>query len=287
MYIGIHERRQIEAALAEDIGGGDLSAALLPAQTRVRFAVNARQEMFFSGEGIAEAVFAALDPFAAGTVTLAYKTQDGAFAPAGSALIEGEAPARLLVTAERTILNYLRICCAVTSYARRLTALLEGTGAVLLDTRKTLPGMRGLQKQAAALGGARNHRFGLADGIMLKDNHIAAFGSVTAALQAAKASAPALTKIEAECDTLSQAAEALEAGADMIMADNMPLEQLRAVIALRNAYEAKSGIRTPVEASGNITEKNIRRVALCGPDYISSGKLTWSPPAVDIGLDVA
>lgn len=285
MYIGLHERAHIATSLAEDVGTGDLTAALLPKNMSARFTIRSREHTVFCGEGLTEAVFSAFD--ATSTPTLTYHMKNGDTVSPGDVLIEGTAPARALATTERTILNYLRICCAISGFTHNMVAELKGTSAVLLDTRKTLPGLRGLQKQAVRIGGGHNHRFGLFDGIMLKDTHIALHGSITDAMHHARAACPALTKIEVECDTLQQLDEALNARADVIMADNMNCAQLRDAVACRNAFAASSsGVYIPLEASGNITQSRIREVALCGVDYISAGCLTWNPPAVDIGLDM-
>jgi nicotinate-nucleotide pyrophosphorylase (carboxylating) len=189
-----------------------------------------------------------------------------------------EGLARGLLAVERTALNFLQHLSGVATLTAQYVERIAGTRAVLIDTRKTTPGLRALEKHAAHLGGARNHRLRLDDGVLIKDNHISVCGSIASAVRRARAGVPVLTRIEVECDTLQQVNEALEAGADMILLDNMSLEDLRRAVAL-------SGGRVPLEASGGVRLENIRAIAETGVDFISVGRITQSAPAVDIGLD--
>jgi nicotinate-nucleotide pyrophosphorylase (carboxylating) len=204
--------------------------------------------------------------------------RDGERVKAGAAMGRVEGPARGLLAVERTALNFLQHLSGIATLTAQYAERVVGTRAVLIDTRKTIPGLRALEKHAAHLGGARNHRLRLDDGVLIKDNHISVCGSLTAAVERARAGAPVLTKIEVECDTLEQVREAIEAGADMILLDNMGLEDMRQAVAL-------SGGRIPLEASGGVRLENIRAIAETGVDFISVGRITQSAPAVDIGLD--
>jgi nicotinate-nucleotide pyrophosphorylase (carboxylating) len=175
-------------------------------------------------------------------------------------------------------LNFLQHLSGIATLTAQYSELISSTRAVLIDTRKTIPGLRALEKHAVVLGGGRNHRLRLDDGVLIKDNHISVCGSLTAAVRRARAGAPVLTRIEVECDNLEQVREAVEAGADMILLDNMGLEDMRQAVAI-------SGGRIPLEASGGVRLENIRAIAETGVDFISVGRITQSAPAVDIGLD--
>jgi nicotinate-nucleotide pyrophosphorylase (carboxylating) len=204
--------------------------------------------------------------------------EDGARASKGQVLARITGPARGMLSAERTALNILQHLSGIATLTATYVEKIAGTGAVLLDTRKTTPGLRILEKHAAQVGGAKNHRLSLADGLMIKDNHIAVCGSIKAAVAQAKKLIPVLTKIEVEADRLDQVAEALEAGADMILLDNMSNEMLREAVAMVKG-------RVPLEASGGVNLDTIRGIAETGVDFISVGRITQSAPAVDIGLD--
>ena len=266
----------VEAALDEDIGRGDLTTAVaVPPETRGSFTIRARQPMVVAGIDIAAAAFRALAPDCEIDVHL----EDGAAAEAGAAIAHVSGPAPGLLTAERTALNFLQLLSAIATTARDYVRAIEGIGAVMIDTRKTLPGYRNLSKYAARLGGLRNHRMRLDDGVLIKDNHIAIAGSVAAAVAGARRGTPLLTKIEVECDTLDQVREAIDAGADILLLDNMSLDDLRAAVRI-------AGGRVPLEASGGVTLDTVRGIAETGVDFISSGRITQSPTPVDIGLDV-
>ena len=267
----------IDRALAEDIGFCDLTSELvIPADARAELALNARQDIVVAGLDVAARVFRRRVP----ECRIELRAKDGERVKAGAAMGRVEGPARGLLAVERTALNFLQHLSGIATLTAQYAERVAGTRAVLIDTRKTIPGLRALEKHAAHLGGARNHRLRLDDGVLIKDNHISVCGSLTAAVGRARAGAPVLTKIEVECDTLEQVREAIEAGADMILLDNMGLEDMRQAVAL-------SGGRIPLEASGGVRLENIRAIAETGVDFISVGRITQSAPAVDIGLDAA
>jgi nicotinate-nucleotide pyrophosphorylase (carboxylating) len=265
----------VERALMEDIGFCDLTSELvIPRHVTAEFALNARHPMVIAGIDVAAAVFHRYAPEAKVDLLV----EDGAHAAKGAVLARVSGPARSLLSCERTALNILQHLSGIATLTSNYVEKIAGTKAVLLDTRKTTPGLRALEKHAARAGGAQNHRLGLSDGVMIKDNHIAVCGSIRAAVANAKKGVPVLTKIEVEADRLEQLSEALEAGADMILLDNMSLE------TLREAVRMVAG-RVPLEASGGVNLDTIRGIAETGVDYISVGRITQSAPAVDIGLD--
>ena len=265
--------RIIAAALAEDIGGGDLtSQAVIPDGLRFAGFMRARQELVVAGLAIADQVFRTVEPEA----RFVARAADGDLVAAGTVLAEVEGPARGLLTAERTALNLLQHLSGIATMTRSYVALLAGTRTVLLDTRKTIPGLRGLAKYATRVGGARNHRIGLYDGVLIKDNHVAVCGSVGEAVRRAKSHTK--VTVEVECDRIDQVAEAVAAGADMILLDNMGLDEMARSVALVAG-------RVPIEASGGITLETLRAIAETGVDFASVGRLTQSARAVDIGLD--
>jgi len=267
----------IDRALAEDIGFCDLTSELvIPAEARAELVLNARQDIVAAGLDVAARVFRRRVP----ECRVELRVKDGERVKAGAAMGRVEGPARGLLAVERTALNFLQHLSGIATLTAQYAERVAGTRAVLIDTRKTIPGLRALEKHAAHLGGARNHRLRLDDGVLIKDNHISVCGSLSAAVGRARAGAPVLTKIEVECDTLDQVREAIEAGADMILLDNMGLEDMRQAVAL-------SGGRIPLEASGGVRLENIRAIAETGVDFISVGRITQSAPAVDIGLDAA
>lgn len=267
--------RIIDAALAEDIGAVDLTSQIvIPDGTRATFVLRTREEIVLAGLPVAEAVFRRRAPdcgFAPGAA-------DGDRVARGTVLATVTGPARALLTAERTALNLLSHMSGIATLTRRYVERIAGTRAQLIDTRKTTPGLRAIEKHATTLGGARNHRLDLAGGIMIKDNHISVCGSIAAAVARAKAAAPVLTKVEVECDRLDQVREAVEAGADMLLLDNMTIDMLREAVAIVAG-------RIPLEASGGVNLDTIRGIAETGVDFISVGRITQGAPAVDIGLD--
>lgn len=270
--------RLIDAALAEDLGPGGVAAGDITSNTVIRedaelaFSLITREDIVVAGIDAALTVFRRLDPEARVEVFVA----DGERAKAETILARIEGAARGLLTAERTVLNILQHLSGIATLTRAFADRLEGTGVTLLDTRKTIPGMRRLAKYAAELGGAENHRIGLYDAVLIKDNHIAVAGGIEAAV--ARAREKGCRDIEVECDTLEQVAEALDAGADRLMLDNMSLPGLRRAVAM-------AGGRVKLEASGGITLETVREIAETGIDFISVGRLTQSAPAADIGLD--
>jgi len=265
----------VEAALREDIGFCDLTTELvIPAHATAEFAINARHPMVIAGMPMAAEVFRRYVPES----KFEAKVDDGARAEKGQVLARVTGPARGLLSAERTALNILQHLSGIATLTAQYVERIAHTKAVLLDTRKTTPGLRILEKHAAQVGGAKNHRLGLADGVMIKDNHIAVCGSIKAAVAQARKGIPVLTKVQVEADRLDQVAEALEAGADMILLDNMSLDMLREAVRM-------AGGRVPLEASGGVNLDTIGGIAETGVDYISVGRITQSAPAVDIGLD--
>lgn len=268
--------RVIDAALAEDIGQGDVTTrATVPAGTRLTLVMATRQDIVLAGIDVAGAVFRRLAPEA----RFAALVQDGARAPAGTALARIEGPAQGLLTAERTALNLVQFMSGIATLTRAYVDRLEGTRARLLDTRKTIPGLRALSKYATRMGGATNHRLRLDDGILIKDNHVAVAGSVGEAVRRARAADTGIRDVRAECDTLDQVREALAAGADSLLLDNMTPPQLREAVRIAAG-------RVPLEASGGVTLDTIRALAETGVDFISTGRITQAAPAVDIGLDI-
>lgn len=275
----MYDRVRVEALarqwLAEDIGHGDLTAELmLDADAVGRFHMNARQPLVVAGIEVAAVVYRCADP----AVTFEPRVRDGDRVEKGALLAVISGPARALVTAERTALNIVQHMSGIATETARYVAAIAGTRAIMIDTRKTTPGLRMLEKHAVVCGGGRNHRLGLDSGVLLKDNHIAVCGSIAAAVQRARVAVPVLTRIEVECDRLDQVEEAVAAGVDMILLDNMAPEQLRAAVALVAG-------RVPLEASGGVRYETVRAIAETGVDFISSSKITQSAPAVDIGLD--
>jgi nicotinate-nucleotide pyrophosphorylase (carboxylating) len=266
----------VSAVLAEDLGtGGDVtSAAVIPAEARFVGTMAARQPVVVAGLPLATAFFRALDPDAIVTPF----AEDGDRLDAGAELMRVEGAARALLTAERSALNTVQHLSGIATMTRAYVDRIAGTGAVLLDTRKTIPGLRVLEKYATRMGGASNHRMGLWDAAMIKDNHVAVAGGVRAAV--ARAVAAGIGEIIVEVDRIDQIEDALGAGATRLLLDNMTPITLRAAVALVAG-------RVPTEASGGVTLETIRAIAETGVDFISVGRLTQSAPAVDIGLDFA
>jgi nicotinate-nucleotide pyrophosphorylase (carboxylating) len=265
----------VRRVLAEDMGsGGDVtSAATIAADARFSAEMNCRQPITVAGLDIAIAFFRALDR----DVRVRKAAGDGDSVAAGTVLMRLEGHARAMLAAERSALNLLQHLSGIATLTRRYADAIEGTGAVLLDTRKTIPGLRLLGKYAARMGGAQNHRMRLDDGVLIKDNHVAVCGSVEAAVAAARAANIGLP-IQCEVDRIAQIEPAIAAGADRLLLDNMKPDMLR------EAVELVAG-RVPLEASGGVNLDTIRAIAETGVDFISVGRLTQSAPAVDIGLD--
>jgi len=267
-------RQLVAAALAEDIGSGDATSQLtVPRGARSSAVLVARCGGVLAGIDICRQVFHSVDR----SVVFRQQLKDGARFRKGRVLARVEGRARSLLAAERTALNFIQHLSGIATLTRRFVDRVKGTRAVILDTRKTLPGWRELEKYAVRCGGGKNHRMGLYDMVLIKDNHIAAAGSITAALAACQGRTR--LRVEVEARTLADVREALGAGARHILLDNMTLGQLRAAVKL-------CGGRARLEASGGITLKNVRQVALTGVDFISVGAITHSAPAADIALDV-
>jgi len=266
----------IRAALAEDLGlAGDItSIACIAEDARLAASFRSRRPGVLAGLACARLALAALDPSARFEALAC----DGDQVAGGQSLVRVEANARALLSAERTALNFLGRLCGVATLARAYVEAVAGTGAQITDTRKTTPTLRALEKYAVRCGGARNHRFGLDDAVLIKDNHVAAAGGVGPAIRRARAAVGHLVKIEAEVDGLDQLDEALEAGPDVVMLDNFSLEDLRAAVA-------RARDRVVLEASGSVTLETVRAIAETGVDVISVGALTHSAPVLDIGLD--
>ena len=265
----------VQRVLAEDLGkGGDVtSAATIAADAHFTADMACRQQIVVAGLDVAAAFFRALDP----NVHIDFLAKDGDRVDAGTALMRLEGNARPMLSAERSALNTLQHLSGIATLTRQYVDLIDGTGAILLDTRKTIPGLRVLDKYAARMGGAENHRMRLDDGLLIKDNHVAVAGGVAHAVRAAKAANSGL-KVQVEVDRIDQIEPALQAGADRLLLDNMPPPVLREAIAVVAG-------RVPVEASGGVNLDTIRSIAETGVNYISVGRITQSAPAVDIGLD--
>lgn len=270
----------VRMALAEDLGrAGDLTAqACIPEGARMRAVFAARRPGVLAGVDCVRLALRAMDPDAAVEVKLA----DGEAFEAGAVLVEAEAGARAFLAAERTALNLIGRLCGVATLTRAYVEAVAGTGARIADTRKTTPGLRALEKHAVACGGGVNHRFGLDDAILIKDNHVAVCGGVGEAIRRARAMAGHLVRVEIEVDGLAQLDEALAERPDVVMLDNFSLGMLREAVA--RATESSSG-RPVLEASGGVSLETVRGIAETGVDVISVGALTHSAPSLDIGLD--
>lgn len=266
----------VAATLAEDLGPGvDVtSAAVIPAESRFDAVMDTRDAITVAGLEIAAAFFRRLDPDA----RIELLVEDGASVGKGADLMRIEGRARALLTAERSALNTVQHLSGIATLTATYVAKIAGTGATLLDTRKTIPGLRLLEKYATRMGGARNHRMGLWDAAMIKDNHVAVAGGVGEAVRRARAAGVA--EIIVEVDRVDQIEPALAAGATRLLLDNMPPPVLRGAVTL-------VGGRVPTEASGGVTLETIRAIAETGVDFISVGRITQSAPAADIGLDFA
>ena len=266
----------IAATLAEDLGEvGDItSAAVIPVDARFVGVMDSRDAITVAGLGIAEAFFRALDP----DVRIDRLVADGDRVPANTDLMRLEGNARAMLTAERSALNTVQHLSGIATMTREYVDRMAGTGAILLDTRKTIPGLRVIEKYATRMGGAQNHRMGLWDAAMIKDNHVAVAGGVGPAV--ARAKTAGITRIIVEVDRIDQIEPALAAGATHLLLDNMDCNMLREAVTLVDG-------RVPTEASGGVTLDTIHGIAATGVTYVSVGRLTQSAPAVDIGLDFA
>ncbi|MBS0373339.1 MAG: carboxylating nicotinate-nucleotide diphosphorylase [Proteobacteria bacterium] len=268
-------RRSVAAALAEDVGRGDLTAQLVPASARARARVITREAGVLCGRDWVDAVFAALDA----TVEVRWHASDGADLVPGQLLFEAHGPARPLLTGERTALNFLQTLSGTATAARRYVTAIAGSGCRILDTRKTLPGLRLAQKYAVRCGGGRNHRLGLDDGILIKENHIAAAGSIAAAVAAARRLAPDVP-VEVEVETLEELEQAFVAEADLALLDEFSLDDLRTAVARNRARARPLGL----EASGGVDLDTIAAIAATGVDFVSVGSITKHVRALDLSM---
>ena len=264
----------IRMALEEDITSEDVSTnAVMPTNVKGTVDLIAKEDGVIAGMDVYARVFKLLDE----SMEIEMFCQDGDEVKKGDLMAKVTGDIRVLLSGERVALNYLQRMSGIATYTRSVVKLLEGSGVTLLDTRKTTPNCRVFEKYAVRVGGGCNHRYNLSDGVLLKDNHIGAAGSITKAIQMAKPYAPFVRKIEIETETLEQVAEAVEAGADIIMLDNMTPEVMKQAVALIDG-------RAQTECSGNITKENIARICEIGVDFVSSGALTHSAPILDISM---
>ncbi len=269
--------KAVRAALAEDLGrAGDItSAATIPPDTVARAVIAARKPGVIAGLDLARTAFTQMSA----EIAFEAKVADGDAVTAGSTVATISGPARAILSAERVALNFLGHLSGVASATRRFADAIADTGAQIICTRKTTPGLRAFEKYAVRCGGGSNHRFGLDDAILIKDNHIAVAGGVGAAVERARAFAGILVKIEIEVDTLDQLGEALAAGADVVLLDNMAPDLVAQAVAINQG-------RAVLEASGNVTRESVAAIAATGVDFISSGWITHSAPILDLGLDI-
>jgi nicotinate-nucleotide pyrophosphorylase (carboxylating) len=263
----------VRRALAEDVGPGDLTAALIPADARAEVQVITREAAVLCGTAWFDEVFRQVDE----RIRVVWLIKDGDTMRASQALCNANGAARGLLTGERTALNFLQLLSGTATRARQYVDAVRGTKTIVLDTRKTVPGLRHAQKYAVACGGGQNHRMGLYDAILIKENHIAAAGSITAALEAARHSAPMGSSVEIEVENIGQLREALAAGAERLLLDNFSVEELKVAVTETRA-------RAKLEASGGIDLSNIRAFAETGVDYISIGDMTKTVKAVDLSM---
>ena len=273
-FMKMNADRYIRMALEEDITSEDISTnCVMPEYQKGQVDLICKQDGVICGLWVFQRVFELLDD----TVTFDMKVKEGDFVHAGDLMAVVTGDIRTLLSGERTALNYLQRMSGIATYTKQVSKLLEGSKVTLLDTRKTTPNMRIFEKYAVRVGGGYNHRYNLSDGVLLKDNHIGAAGSITKAIKMAKAYAPFVRKIEIETETLEQVKEAVEAGADIIMLDNMSHEDMREAMNI-------IGGKALVEVSGNVTKENIAKITDLGVDFVSSGALTHSAPIMDISL---
>jgi nicotinate-nucleotide pyrophosphorylase (carboxylating) len=277
MYDAFVVDRLVDLWLTEDIGYCDLTVqVMIEPDEAGNFLMNAREPMIVSGIEVAMRVFKRYDP----TLDVVLCAKDGDKVERGATLLKVKGRARSVLTAERTALNIAQRMSGIANETARYVEAIAGTKARLIDTRKTTPGLRVLEKHAVTSGGGLNHRLGLDNGVMIKDNHIVVCGSIAAAVERARKKLPVLTKLEVECDSLDQVQEAIRASVDVIMLDNMSVADMTKAVGLIEG-------RAKVEASGGIRLETIRPIAETGVDYISTSKITQAASAVDIGLDEA
>jgi nicotinate-nucleotide pyrophosphorylase (carboxylating) len=267
-------RDDVRRALAEDVGPGDLTASLIPGERRVHARVVAREPAVLAGQAWFDAAFRELDPH----VRIAWHAADGERVAADAVLCELAGNARAIVSGERTALNFLQTLSGTATATARYVAAVAGTGAVILDTRKTLPGLRRAQKYAVLCGGARNHRIGLWDAVLIKENHIAAAGSISAAVEAVRGIARGRL-LEVEVESLAELDEALAVGAERVLLDDFSPADMRAAVA-------RAAGRCALEVSGSVTLERVREIAETGIDFISIGALTKHVHAIDLSLRV-
>lgn len=270
----LHADKLIQMALEEDITSEDVSTnAVMPKAQKGSVDLIAKQDGIIAGLDVYARTFELLDA----DTQIEFQCADGDAVKKGQLLAVVTGDIRVLLSGERVALNYLQRMSGIATYTHEVAEMLKGSSVTLLDTRKTTPNCRVFEKYAVRVGGGQNHRYNLSDGVLLKDNHIGAAGSVTKAIQMAKAYAPFVRKIEVEVETLEQVKEAAEAGADIIMLDNMTPDTMKQAVDLING-------RAKTECSGNITRENIKKICEIGVDYVSSGALTHSAPILDISM---
>jgi len=266
---------QVQRALREDIGTGDVTANLVPPGQRAQGRVVTRENAILCGQAWVDETFRQLDT----GIRLNWLLRDGERICAGQKLFEIEGPARPILTGERTALNFLQLLSATATEARHYADAVAGTGAVILDTRKTLPGLRTAQKYAVQCGGAGNHRIGLYDMVLIKENHIATAGSITAAIEAARRTAPGV-RVEIEVESLEEFEQALAARADIVLLDDFTHADMRTAVSINR----ERGRPVKLEASGSVTLATVREIAETGVDYISVGALTKHVRAIDLSM---
>ena len=266
---------QVAAALREDVGSGDATALLVPASQQVQGRVITREDAVLCGRPWVEATFRQLDP----SIILKWHAGDGDRITANSVIFDISGPARGVLTGERTALNFLQLLSATATVARRFADAIAGTKCKIIDTRKTLPGLRTAQKYAVRCGGAQNHRMGLYDMVLIKENHIAAAGSLPGAITAARRVAPNLP-VEVEVESLAELKEALAAGPDIILLDELSLPDMRKAVEINGSYQRP----VKLEASGSVSLETVRGIAETGVDFISIGSLTKHVRAIDLSM---
>ena len=269
-------QRSVRDALSEDVGTGDITAALVPAEQNSRARLISREDATLCGREWAEETFAQID----GEITIDWQVEDGQRITADTVLCTISGPARSILTGERTALNFLQLLSGTASSCHDHAQIVAGTAAKLLDTRKTLPGLRTAQKYAVRCGGCHNHRIGLYDAYLIKENHIAACGSIAAAISSAREKQPG-KPVEVEVENHDELQQALDGGADIVMLDNFSLSDLKQAVVLNKNH---NGGRTKLEASGNVSAETLRALAETGVDYISIGALTKHLRAIDLSL---